>query len=120
MVVKIANHDFSHDIVVGSYSANKSDVFESWTDANGVTHRVVVRSKVSASFNLYLRNDSRVAEFQTALLSKLSGGYYICQLQMNDSNEVYTGNFYLSYQTVRDTIGARDGLKEFTLTLEER
>lgn len=120
MVVAIGGHDFSHDIVVGSYAANKSDVFETWTDANGTTHRVIVRTKVKASFNLYLRNNDRVAEFKAALLSKLQGGYYICTITMNDSDETYSGNFYLSYETVRDTIGSRDGLKEFTLTLEER
>lgn len=52
MRVVVGGIDISNYIVSGSYSVNASDQYESWMDGNGVEHRIIVRSKVSGSFEI--------------------------------------------------------------------
>lgn len=52
MQVVVGGIDISNYIVDGSYSINASDQYESWMDGNGVEHRIIIRSKISGSFDI--------------------------------------------------------------------
>lgn len=52
MQVVVGGIDISNYIVTGSYDINASDQYESWKDGNGIEHRVIIRSKVSGSFDI--------------------------------------------------------------------
>ena len=52
MQVVVGNTDITNYIVSGTYAVNSSDQYESWKDGNGVEHRIVVRTKVTGSFDI--------------------------------------------------------------------
>lgn len=58
MTVMVGNTNITNYIVSGTYAVNSSDQFESWQDGNGVEHRIVVRSKVSGSFDIVCSSKS--------------------------------------------------------------
>lgn len=51
MQVVVAGTDITNHIIKGSYKINSSDQYESWKDGNGIEHRIIVRQKVSGSFD---------------------------------------------------------------------
>lgn len=52
MQVVVGGIDITNYIVTGSYNINAVDQYEGWQDGNGVEHRVIIRSKVSGSFEI--------------------------------------------------------------------
>lgn len=52
MQVVVNGQDITNHIVSGSYKINAYDQYESWTDGNGIEHRIIVRTKVSGSFDI--------------------------------------------------------------------
>lgn len=52
MQVVVGGIDITNYIVTGSYNVNAADQYESWQDGNRREHRVIIRSKVSGSFEI--------------------------------------------------------------------
>ena len=58
MQVVVNDTDITNYIVEGTYKMEAQDSYESWKDANGVEHRIIITSKVSGSFDLVCSNRS--------------------------------------------------------------
>ena len=58
MQVVVNSTDITNYIVEGTYKMDSYDSYESWRDANGVEHRIIVTSKISGSFDLACSNRS--------------------------------------------------------------
>lgn len=58
MQVVVNDTDITNYIVNGTYKMEAQDSYESWKDANGVEHRIIITSKVTGSFDLVCSNRS--------------------------------------------------------------
>ena len=74
MKVIVNNTDITAHIVDGSYNINSSEQYESWTDGNGVEHRIVVRAKVSGSFDFVCCDQTMTVSDFLALFSSAETG----------------------------------------------
>lgn len=87
--------DFTRYIVAPSYDVNMTDVNEDWTDADYVTHRVVVREKVSGKFNIRFTSVEDYNNFMDTIYQnrQINGkGYTELKVQINNRLDYDTGN----------------------------
>lgn len=114
---------YANYILAGTYQVNNNPTYESYTDANTVEHRVLLRAnKVSGTFDMKFRTPAQYASFVnyiTANRNASSGALYIL-LSVNNTNTVYAGWFYLTFEPVRNRDGKlQEYMETFTVTIEE-
>lgn len=63
MLAKIGTTDITRHILSGTYAVNEENIFHEWIDANKVTHRDIIRQKVSGSFELKFNTEEEYAAF---------------------------------------------------------
>lgn len=101
-LIIINGNDISARIASGSYQINESDVYASWTDANGIPHRDVLRQSVSGSFDILFRTKKEYDEFVSHIEeSKQPGGYCLCLVAVNNTNKMVRGNFFIDFAPKR-------------------
>ena len=61
--IVVNNVDLTPYVVDGTYKVDSSDTYESWQDGNMREHRIVVRSKVSGSFQIGCRGEMTLSAF---------------------------------------------------------
>lgn len=93
---KIDTTDLTPWEKTSEHEANKTEVWEEWTDGNLVTHRVVSRTKVTGKVIL---NFSRLTDY-TAFLTLLStkrnvNGYYPVSIYCSNTDTLETVNAFL-------------------------
>lgn len=113
--------DYTPFIISESYKINRQDAFRSWTDANGIQHRVVYRTKVSGSFEIKFINRAMFQSFLTALEAVKQDGYHTVSLYINNTLTVVTLDAFI---TIEPAMQAQySGVPEmckFTVKVEER
>lgn len=90
--------DFTPFIISKTYKVNKQDVYETWTDANGITHRVIYRTKISGSFEMQFINRAMYDVFIDELESIKTDGYYPVELYVNNLLTTKTANVFLQIE----------------------
>ena len=104
------------------YEINRATVYQSWTDANWIEHRPIVRQRVRGELHLGFKDKSVYDSFLTRLAAgRNADGYNSVSLLVNNSGAVETINAFL---TVTDS-GAWDVANErewhdVTVRVEER
>ena len=93
---KIDTTDLTPWEKTSEHEANKTEVWEEWTDGNLVTHRVVSRTRVTGKVIL---NFSRLTDY-TAFLALLStkrnvNGYYPVSIYCSNTDTLETVNAFL-------------------------
>lgn len=93
---KIDTTDLTPWEKTSEHEANKTEVWEEWTDGNLLTHRVVSRTKVTGKVIL---NFSRLTDY-TAFLTLLStkrnvNGYYPVSIYCSNTDTLETVNAFL-------------------------
>lgn len=93
---KIDTTDLTPWEKTSEHDANKTEVWEEWTDGNLVTHRVVSRTRVTGKVIL---NFSRLTDY-TAFLTLLStkrnvNGYYPVSVYCSNTDTLETVNAFL-------------------------
>lgn len=93
---KIDTTDLTPWEKTSEHEANKTEVWEEWTDGNLVTHRVVSRTRVTGKVIL---NFSRLTDY-TAFLTLLStkrnvNGYYPVSVYCSNTDTLETVNAFL-------------------------
>lgn len=93
---KIDTTDLTPWEKTSEHDANKTEVWEEWTDGNLVTHRVVSRTRVTGKVIL---NFSRLTDY-TAFLTLLStkrtvNGYYPVSIYCSNTDTLETVNAFL-------------------------
>ena len=114
--------DFTTFITAPSYKVNSLDVYEEWTDANKITHRDVVRTRVSGGFTLKFETKQEYDSFFTIYnTNKAPGGYITATLFINNLGTSLTKNVFLEMEPANTIpfFGAKsyDG---FEVTVRER
>lgn len=93
---KIDTTDLTPWEKTSEHDANKTEVWEEWTDGNLVTHRVVSRTRVTGKVIL---NFSRLTDY-TAFLTLLStkrtvNGYYPVSIYCSNTDTLETVNAFM-------------------------
>lgn len=97
----VAQTNYSNRIVLNTYAVQKTDEFETWTDANLVTHKYAGRTRIKGSFSMRFIKKSDYDAFVTALANaKQSGGYYIAQLYCVNTNTTELANVIIDFAPV--------------------
>lgn len=75
--LSIGGTDVSSHIDIQEYKVNAEDVYDSWTDGNWVTHRVVTRTRVSGTCEVGFASATDYAAFVALLATaRQPGGWY--------------------------------------------
>jgi len=90
--------DYTPFIISKTYKVNEQDVYETWTDANGITHRVIYRRKISGSFEMKFINRQEYDNFLSDLASVKTDGYYPVELYVNNLLTTKSANVFLQIE----------------------
>lgn len=121
MIGTTAAGDYSNRVIAGSYNVQTNSVYNSWTDANGVEHRSVIRSRTSGSFDMFFKEMSEYETFVALIEStKTTGMTVLCSVLSNTTNTMVTGDFFIEFAPVRNRKGDwSDYMERFTVTITE-
>ena len=117
----VATNDYTNNIVLDSYAVQKTDEFETWTDANLVTHKYAGRTRVKGSFSMRFMKKSQYDAFVTALATaKQSGGYWIATLYCVNTNTNEIANVDINFAPkLSQKANLQQDVLEFTVSVEE-
>ena len=94
-LLTINGHDYTKNITVPSWAVSKLEVATTWTDGNYVTHRDVIRTRVTGQFTFKDRNGG---SDYTAFLSDLAA--------VKQNTNAYTITVYCNNTETSETINA--------------
>lgn len=122
MVFKIDGTDLNQFIVVGDYEVNFVRKYNAWVDGNLVEHRDYINKKAEGKCSLLFVNNDDYAMFVNLMESaRKNGGYYECEMSVNNSLEPHKGNFFLDFAPVRiDDASSSEKMAQFELEIVER
>ena len=120
-IVNINGIDYSGNVVVGTYSINSNDIYSSWTDANAIAHRQIIRKKVLGSFEMAFRNMSEYQNFVNHIeTSKTAGGWVPCYLFVNNLATDKSCKLFIKYTPLLGRQNnSRNYVPKFTVEVEE-
>lgn len=123
MVFKIGENDYSGKVLMDTFNVNRIDVFTTWEDANGTTHRDIYRHKIQGQFDMMI---SKLSEYQAFINDihdqSTNGGYVPCKIAVNNYDaENVDADLFIEYTPVRSmNNNYTKGYLSFTVTVEER
>lgn len=86
-IFKVGSTDYSAQLDTRTYSARKTDVRETWEDANHVTHSTVVRQKVVGELRLTFLTAAAYNSFVSVLAgSKNADGTFNFQVRVGSND----------------------------------
>ena len=94
-LLTINGHDYTKNITVPSWAVSNLEVATTWTDGNSVTHRDVIRHRVTGQFTFKDRNGG--ADY-TAFLADLAA--------VRTNTNAYTITVYCNNTEASETIDA--------------
>lgn len=118
----VGSTDYTNNIINESYDVQKTDVFETWTDANYKIHRETIRTRIEGSFTMrFLSLASYQAFVSHMAQQKTSGGYYSCTIWSNNTQESNTAELFIEWapKAVQRPDLVMD-YSEFTVNVTER
>lgn len=123
MVFKIGDKDYSDKVLMDTYDMNQIDIFTSWEDANGITHRDVYRKKIKGQFDMKISKLSEYQEFLNDVQNYRNVDNYVsCVLAVNNLDaENIQAECFIEYTPIRTrNNNYTKGYLSFTVKLEER
>ena len=121
MVFAIGANDYSAKVLMDTYSVNQIDIYTSWEDANGRTHRDVYRKKLQGEVDMMISNITEYQAFiQDIQANKKNGGYVPCKVAVNNLNsENVQADLFIDYTPIRTmNNNYTKGYLSFTVTVE--
>lgn len=123
MILKINNIDFSGNVVADEYDVSSKDIYIEWEDGFFVTHRHIVRTQVTGTFQMYFNTMTDYDNFLSALQTVRTQGYYPIVIKDNAlpsaSNEVSI-NAFIELNPIRyRKLDGSDALKAFAVEIKE-
>lgn len=120
---KVGNTDYSNHVIAGAYAVEQKDVAVSWTDANHIEHRDVVRKKIEGSFDVYFKNMAEWDAFLNVLEANKTDGYYNITVVCNNlpsATAEKTINAFVEFAPKRNRNDFwADFMERFTISIEE-
>lgn len=115
--------DYSHRVIAGSFNVQTKEVFKTWVDGNGITHRQLIRStpKTQGTFDMVFPTIEEYNIFVALLeATKANDQTVLCTVKNNNLNTEVTSNFFIDYSPIRDRRGNWDDyMHRFTVNIEE-
>lgn len=98
---QIGSTDLSPAADIQDYEMNSADVYETWTDANWLDHRVIVRQRISGKVKLGYSSAASFTALQTLLAAaRQADGSYTVTAYVQNTGAMATFACYI------DTEGA--------------
>lgn len=97
---KIGDLDFSKHITVPSYKVNTNRKYYEWIDANGESHRQLIRREIKGQFTMIFDTIVSLDEFLDTVESNVdeNGGFNTVDIYVNDLHRTVNGvKVYLDY-----------------------
>lgn len=121
-VVIVDGNDLSNYIVEGSYKMDSEDIYESWKDANYVTHRIIIAHKISGTFDMVVnpKNEVTVADIYDIFNDASDDGVIIAGVYVSNTGATEAIECYWSITNKEHELKA-DGtfIDILTVKLEE-
>ena len=122
-LLSIGETDLTEYIDIQNYEVNKVPVYEEWVDGNHITHRSLIRKKITGSFKVGFRKSDDVAAFLALLSENIQTGQYYedALVYTNNDDTLNTADIFLEGTAAisRDLVNNRVW-HEYTITVEER
>ena len=114
---KVNNTDFSDNIIEGSYQISKADIYKTYEDANGATHRRFIRTKISGKMQMFFRTLQDFQTFVTTLETNKSATTFAIPVSLYDNygGSLITTNAFIDF---RPTIALDGTMSEYMETIE--
>ena len=113
--------NYTNNIVLDSYAVQKTKEYETWTDANLVTHKYAGRTRIKGSFSMRFLKKSDYDAFVTTLANaEQSGGYYIASLYCVNTNTTEIANVTIDFAPyLSQKSNLQQDVLEFEVQIEE-
>lgn len=119
-LLTINSHDYTKYILAGSWEVNRQDVYKSWTDANGINHRSIYRTRVSGEFTIQFIDRSKYSVFLNDLAAVKANGYYPMTVYQNNVGSTASINAFISMEpAMAANYTVNPEFEKFTVKLEE-
>ena len=95
---QVAGVDLTQHITVPSYIVNEKDVCKEWEDANYITHRNIIRTRVEGKFTMRFMEKEKYYNFlELVKNNKTVSGYIPVSLYVNNLHKVVATNVFLEF-----------------------
>lgn len=124
-IFAINNKDYSRNVLANAtYKVGENDVFNEWTDANEVTHRLSVRTRVSGSFKMMFEKLEEYEEFLEDYRKAMDNDKRAADITIAINYPDYTSRRITAFLTINPVRRLNDVNDEvidmFDVTVEER
>lgn len=120
---KISTTDLTGNVVQNTWDVNNLPVYKTYKDANEETHRRFLRYKISGTFQMVFKDLTDYATFKALIDSNRSASNFTvpCTVYDNMSGTQVSINAFIDYKLgVRQTVGLREYMEPFEVTIEEQ
>ncbi len=120
---KISTTDLTGNVVQNTWDVNNLPVYKTYKDANEETHRRFLRNKISGTFQMVFKDLTDYATFKGLIDSNRSASNFTvpCTVYDNMSGTQVSINAFIDYKlAVRQTVGLREYMEPFEVTIEEQ
>lgn len=98
-LIKIGDTDLTRFITVPDYKVNKVPVSKTWTDANQVSHKRILRYRIEGDFKVKFFNVDDFENFIRLIEENTnSDGYVRATVYVNNKLISTEGDFFISYE----------------------
>lgn len=96
---QIGSSNLSPFADIQNYEMNSEDVFDTWTDANWLDHRVIVKQRISGKIKLGFAKASDFSDFLTLLAgARKADGSYTVTAYVNNTGAAATFDCFIDTQ----------------------
>ena len=120
---KVNTTDYSANIIADSYQVKQGDVYKTYEDANGNTHRRFIRKKVTGKFKMFFRTLTDFNSFISTIATYQSTTNFSVPVTVYDNygGTALTINAFVDLNPTITLDGTMSEYMEtFEVTIEER
>lgn len=122
-IFKIGNRDFTSNVIPGTYAVNLVDVAYTWQDGLMVTHKSIIRRKLSGKFDMFFRTAEEFHDFIATIEAATNSNntVRVNLIANNDTNNaLLSRHLFINYEAVRNKdAGGNDYFEQLTIGVEE-
>lgn len=89
MLLEINGKDYTNYVQESTYKVGATDIYQEWTDANTIKHRIPIRERVAGSFDMVFVTDAEADAF----IAELAPCTQTMKVYVQNRNEVRECSF---------------------------
>lgn len=91
------NTNYSNNIINESFDVQKNNIYNEWVDGNYTTHKALLRTKITGSFNMRFRKLEEYQAFARMLEeTRTTQGYNLCFIHANNTDSFQQANLFIN------------------------